>query len=685
MLLVALGVRLAHLQQVIRHDPFFFRPVVDARAHDLWARDIAAGRAPSTTVFFKPPLYPYLLAAVYRLSDGSYIAPRVLQALLGALACTAVSLLALVVFGDPAVSAVAGLAAAVYGPLVSMDSQLLAEGVAVLLCLVFLLAAVRAQRRQTPSAWAVAGLALAVATLARPPVVLGGLLIGAWAAWRAYTTEGARGLMRTAGPYALGVVMGIMPVAARNWYVGRELTPVCANAGINFYIGNGPAATGLTSVNTGARWESLQRLPREHGVERPGAASAFWFRRGLAFVAANPGHAAKLLARKLLALWSPYEVRNNVSYALLRGYSWVTRVPLLHFGIVGPLGLVGAIWALRRREGEGSVLLVLFAATYMMALLPFFVCGRYRLPAVPVLVIFAAYLAVHAARCLLRRQWRQAIIPLLIATAAGGGFYLDPSGSAEWARVTPRDHFLLAEALRGTTADPEQALRHLREAAADPTDADPHLLLGLHFEGRGRTDEARREYEMALAVQPDFFDALNNLGGLLVRQGTPDQGLRFLARAAVLEPDRPRVWANLALCYMLLNRESEALAAARRARHLVPDGHPAITAIVRLVEATEGRSSPNGGRLEALSPVTKGSLADLLISQGRHAEALQLAESAAEDSPDDPTARLRLGAACEWAGELERAAAVYRDVHERFPDTPDATLASERLTAMAGD
>src|SRR5206468_2568610 len=69
-----------------------------------------------------------------------------------------------------------------------------------------------------------------------------------------------------------------------------------------------------------------------------------------------------------------------------------------------PLALVGAILAWRRRER----LDVLYAMTacYAASVLMFYVFARYRLPLVPLLMLFVAFAVVAAPSMLLQRQDR---------------------------------------------------------------------------------------------------------------------------------------------------------------------------------------------------------------------------------------------------------------------------------------
>src|SRR5215469_15892919 len=62
---VALVVRALHVWQ-IRRAPFFGLKLGDAAAYDAWARQIVAGDWVGHEVFYQAPLYPYVLAVVYR-------------------------------------------------------------------------------------------------------------------------------------------------------------------------------------------------------------------------------------------------------------------------------------------------------------------------------------------------------------------------------------------------------------------------------------------------------------------------------------------------------------------------------------------------------------------------------------------------------------------------------------------
>lgn len=89
---LAFTVRLVYLVQM-RDNPTFSCPQMDADYHDRWARQIAAGDWVGREVFFRAPLYPYFLGALYAVYGPNYVQVRLVQFLLGALTCALICLI----------------------------------------------------------------------------------------------------------------------------------------------------------------------------------------------------------------------------------------------------------------------------------------------------------------------------------------------------------------------------------------------------------------------------------------------------------------------------------------------------------------------------------------------------------------------------------------------------------------
>ena len=97
-----------------------------------------------------------------------------------------------------------------------------------------------------------------------------------------------------------------------------------------------------------------------------------------------------MLGRKLLLLVNATEMLDTESQESHAEWSWPLRIGgwFGHFGVLAPLALVGLVlgWPDRRRL---AVLYVMTAA-YAASVLMFYVFARYRLPLVPLLLLFAA-------------------------------------------------------------------------------------------------------------------------------------------------------------------------------------------------------------------------------------------------------------------------------------------------------
>ena len=83
---LALAVRVAHVG-LIHRGPFFDVYMGDALSYHNWGQEIAAGDWVGKEVFYQAPLYPYFLGVIYKILGSGPLAVRLVQGLLGALAC----------------------------------------------------------------------------------------------------------------------------------------------------------------------------------------------------------------------------------------------------------------------------------------------------------------------------------------------------------------------------------------------------------------------------------------------------------------------------------------------------------------------------------------------------------------------------------------------------------------------
>src|SRR6185369_7791932 len=154
-LALALVLRLAHWWSV-RGQPFFGQLVMDSQEYDRWARQIATGDWLGPEVFFQAPLYPYLLALLYRLFGPSPDAVYLFQIALAVAGVYALYRAGREVAGEGVGLVAAGLAA-IYGPFLFYDVQVLKESPAVAVTAFLLWALAAARVRPTFRRWLGAG------------------------------------------------------------------------------------------------------------------------------------------------------------------------------------------------------------------------------------------------------------------------------------------------------------------------------------------------------------------------------------------------------------------------------------------------------------------------------------------------------------------------------------------------
>ncbi|MEJ2721717.1 MAG: glycosyltransferase family 39 protein, partial [bacterium] len=256
------------------NNPLFYYPIMDAKYHSEWAQEILAGNFWGDEVFFRAPLYPYLVALLYKVSGTSIGFVILVQHLIGASTAVVVYLLARRFF-VPRVALLGGLLAAFYWPFLYFEADLLIVTLVVFLdtlALLFLTLAIQARpgspdriavggfRIGPGPLFAAAGLALGISAVARPSVLiylpaLPVVLYFAVPSTGAGSRRNHRAWIRqTALVYAAAAVV-ILPVIVRNYVVGRDIVPIASQGGVNFYIGNNPESDGRTAIVPGTRWD----------------------------------------------------------------------------------------------------------------------------------------------------------------------------------------------------------------------------------------------------------------------------------------------------------------------------------------------------------------------------------------------------------------------------------------------
>ena len=514
--MLALAARLFCLWEV-GPMPFTYALVGDAASFWAWAGRLAGGDWLGNEVYYQAPLYAHFLGVIRLLFGERILAPYLVQALLGSLACAALASAGAALF-SARVGLLAGALLALYPPAIFFDGILQKESLAVVLCCGLLWCVARI--RTAPRWWQalLLGALLGLLALTRENTMVWIPLLAAWLWLRARGADApqvgqGRGLARALALVA-GVALVLFPVALRNQLVGHELVLATSNLGPNLYIGNGPAADGtyvpLRPGRANARFEredaGALASKAEGRALSSGEVSRHWTRRTLAFVAAHPLAWLRLMIHKALLFWNAYELPDTQDYEFSKRWSWVLRGggAVWHFGVLFPLAVLGAFLAGRRAQW----ILYALVLSQWAAVSAFFLFARYRLPIVPVLMLFAAA-GLSAAWDRRAEQGRALAGPLAAALAAIvlANLPLHPPGRHEamalynWGVVLQQ---------QGHPAEAAQRFHEALEVDADLAEA--HYNLGTQLWRAHRPGEAQRALLEAVRARPAYSEAWNGLG-----------------------------------------------------------------------------------------------------------------------------------------------------------------------------
>lgn len=705
---VSLTVRLVHLFQ-IRQAPFFALPMGDAQSYHAWAQQIAAGDWIGSEVFYQAPLYPYFLAAVYTLFGDAPMTVRLVQAVLGSLACAFLALAAWRLFSRPAGIA-AGLMLAFYAPAIFFDA-LIQKSVldAFLLCLALalvsrLIAGDPVRRRS----WLWLGVTLGLLTLSRENAVVFAAAIFAWLLWSQHHLWSERLVL--AGWLLAGLAIVLLPVAARNKLVSGELHLTTSQFGPNFYIGNNETASGIYQpLRFGHGDPRYERQDATELAEQatgrsltPAEVSRYWTGRAFEYIRTQPVDWLELMGRKIMLAWNASEVADTEDQLSYADWSAVLRVTsrFWHFGILAPLAVFG-IWVTWPRRAELG-LLYLMPAAYLLALVAFAVMARYRYPLVPFLILFSAAGVANAARLLQAPPRR--LVPGLAATVVFAVFTNWPMYSmAEMRGITeanvatelqaqgrleeaialyraalardPNDALTysnLGTALAASGQLDEAVAQYRRALALAPNDADSHYNLGNALMAQGRIADAADRFRDALRIEPGLPDAHLNLGNALAELGLIEEAANHYRQAIALRPDGVEAVNNLGLLLGAQGKLDEAIALFRRALAIDPgfaDAH------MNLASALDQAGDSAGAlvqwrRAVELAPGSEGAHNDLgvmLARQNQLDEAIGYFRQAIELAPAFAEAHGNLGMALQLQGRLEEAIGHYQEAIRLAP------------------
>lgn len=644
-LLFASLVRVVYFDLYTTSIPMYERPLVDAKIYEEWSRDIAAGDWWSTSrgVFYRAPLYPYLLAGLRSVFGALMPALAWVQMAAGLGLLLTVAAMARRIAGPRAATIAAGLLA-LYGPLVAAESKRLSTSLGLLLLALSLHALLIFYERPGVRRGARAGLMLGLSVLVRPFFLVYAVLAPCLGVFRPLP----RWVLLWV-PFAVGVCVLVFPVTVRNKVVGDDWVLISSNGGMTFFQGNNVEnRSGLLTIiqrfqvfGSAEQQEAMERAVAEEAMGRslkPSESSRFWAGEAGRFIREHPGSWLRLQAVKAYRVVTSFEYADNYSFYLERERIWPLRLAFVPFGLCLALGALGAIAGPParpdRRLDTSWRLLVTSAAVGVAGCLLFYVSSRYRMEALPALAVLAG---VGVDRILGEgRAWwrgRRHRVAMAVAIVLFGASFLPP----------------------GAPARSQESITYLH--------------LGNALESLGRPAEAREAFDRATALLPENPFAWKSLLLATARTEGEEAARARLAEIDAATRSHPELLYVEGYLYAQTGDRERAIDALRRAVDAQPmmrEGHARLADLLEEsgVYAEAARHLREAVRLrESPDDATLAHVAYLYIQARDYAAARAVASEVAARKPGDRDVALNLAIAEFYLGDLEAAERALTRLH----------------------
>lgn len=380
---------------------FYFRiePSVDARGYDRIAENLAAGNGYREKLDIPlyldhaisrvGPGYQFFLAGVYKIFGRNLYLVWIFQALIHTLSGYLIYLITKKIF----LSAKAGIISAFlflfFIDIFELTAMVLTETLFLFLLLLSVYSAIKFFQGPNYKNSGFAGFAFGIVILTRPTVLPIFIITLGVMIYKKY--------FKRAALFLIIPVLIIAPWTIRNYKVHNAFILTSSAGGINLWMGNNEQATGESFYT-----EEMSEYIKTHGFV---AAEKKGIEEGVKFIMSNPIRFIKLIFMKTSIYFSL--ARPAAFWFHLKGIA-VLITALLSSGfafVIFSFGIAGGLKLLKEKNFLAN-LLIIFAITAPLIVIPLVVETRYRYQIYPFLIIFSGYFLAGIKSNLKERRFR---------------------------------------------------------------------------------------------------------------------------------------------------------------------------------------------------------------------------------------------------------------------------------------
>lgn len=635
-------------------NPTFSTPIIDSLSYDQAAREAIEEQGITETFFWQQFFYPFLLMMVYSFTNSSILCVKLIQIFLGSVTCVIIYRLGEKIFGKTA-GIVAGCIAAFYGPLIFFDGELLATCWATFAAASLILLLIKVSEKNSAKLCFAMGLCAGLGVIIRPNFIpflffSGIWLIILWIKQRIHFNKILLYLLSITG----GLLIVVMPVAAKNYQLTKRFSFLPETGGINLYIGNNPDIE-IATIRPGDKWKAILELPSQHGIKTKNGARQFFYNKTFEYIRTQPISFIKGILHKTTEFLSSREMPGNIDVYLFRKWSnihslltWKIGGFGFPFGILLPLALSGIFFCWRKIP----VPIIIFVIFYPATIILMHIEARYRMPVIVPMCILAGAGIVNIKKMIHLENRRNILIVAAAIVVIGclcsiaGPFYSEKHLDYE-----AELYFSLGDSF-DKRGQPKKAIEaYSKSLDLNPEYSEVHYNIGLLLADEGKLDQAIAHYLEALKIGIEKACTHNHLANALFKTGKVDEAFKHYKRALELEPDDASSHSDMGNVLIMSGKTNEAIE------------HYKISLKVR----------PGHAR-------TLSNLGNAFLASGKLKEAEEkYLESLKVSNKNAPT-YYNFGVCLEKQGRADEAIGIYKQALRVNPQYKQAQQAMERLS-----
>lgn len=329
------------------------------------------------------PLYPFVVSLIYMVFGHNHSAVLILQAIIGAISCVLIYLIAKQAFNRN-VAVISSLLATFCINFIIYSAMFLTETLYISLFLLSFFYLFRAIYWLKKLNYIIAGIFAGLAALTRPIIMIFYIFFFIWGLKKKFL----KGTLF----FIISLCMVISTWIIRNYLVYNRFIPITATGGEIFWYGNHPKATGEYVMPD----EIIEHRGTDEYILYQETSFLEWdskgYKEGTKFIIQNPTKFFLLAIKKMSLFWSI--IRSDGWWPHIKGtFDKIVSVSLtiIFAAFIFTFGIVGMVFSLRDKDSTFKFLLHSFIIVCPLSLIPFFVETRYRLPIYPFMIIFASY------------------------------------------------------------------------------------------------------------------------------------------------------------------------------------------------------------------------------------------------------------------------------------------------------